>query len=396
MTDLPNDTATNSPSERTRAALRGAPALGSLVLPPLAGIVELIVLTGFIITIDVMLPDVDLADIQPNPFWLPVLLLSLQYGTVSGLLAAGTALLVTVLSGLPEAGVGENHFSYALRVFSQPILWFGAAVLLGQFRMRQIVAKEGLRDMVIDLEQQRGALTGYAQGLRQRCAVLERDRAAMGEAPGVTLLARLADVRAGSGDLGPDLARLVVAALPGSKVSAMALGPTALTQIAAVDWAADAPWARELTIAHPLYRAVVGEGRTVSMLASADEHRLAGEGLVAVPIRDAGGAVCGMLKLEAADPSTLSPSTVAALDVIASALSGRLTRTASAQTGNRPAAAQLSSGVDDVSAPRHVRSIAWRRGSEPAASGPAGPVGDTTATGAAAVMLTADRSEGQP
>ncbi len=366
---------------------------GSLLLPPLAGIIELVVLTGLILAVDAMLPDLDIADIQPNPFWLPVLLLSLQYGTVSGLLAAGTALLVTVLSGLPEAGVGENHFSYALRVFLQPILWFAAAVLLGQFRMRQIAAKQGLRAMVIDLEQERTALAGYAQDLRRRCAVLERDRAALGEAPSVSLLARFAALRDGTGDLARDLDRLAATALPGAKLSALTLKPdgsgdsAALTlrQVAAVGWGETEPFAREISLAHPLYRVVVGEGRALSQLVAGDEKRLAGEGLAAVPIRQANGTVRGVLKLEAAEPAALSSDTVAALEAIAEALGSRLERALmpaatphAATLAPTTGTAATSSGsaalreITEIAAPRHLRSIAWRRT-------------DTTADTAAAV-----------
>ena len=313
---------------------------GSSVLPPLAGIVELVVITGLILTIDMMLPDVDIADIQPNPFWLPVLLLSLQYGTVSGVLAAATALLVTLLSGLPEAGVGENYFNYAMRVFAQPILWFGAAVLLGQFRMRQIEAKRGLTMMVLDLEQQRAALAGYAQGLRSRCDMLERDRAGLADAPGLGLLASLADLDSGSGELAPAFARTIEAAFPGARASVLALVPTGLVTIASTS-TGTTPAAPSADLAHPLYRALIGEGRLLSVLQPGDEHRLAGTGLAAVPVRDAAGNIIGAVRLEAAEPSALSAGTLPALGIIAAALAPRLT----------PAARGLDGRQDTVQSP---------------------------------------------
>ena len=79
-----------------------------------------------------------LSQMQPHFFWLPVLLLSLQYGTVSGLLAAGVAIVLTAWLGWAEQEVGENHFNYLLRISTQPMLWLVAALLLGQFRLRQI------------------------------------------------------------------------------------------------------------------------------------------------------------------------------------------------------------------------------------------------------------------
>ena len=63
-------------------------SLGLPVLPPLIALVELAALIGLIVLVDWATPDIDLTDLKPNPLWLPVLLLSLQYGTVSGLMAA--------------------------------------------------------------------------------------------------------------------------------------------------------------------------------------------------------------------------------------------------------------------------------------------------------------------
>lgn len=307
---------------------------GATVLPPLAGIIELAVLTGLIVAIDAMLPDVDLADIQPNPFWLPVLLLSLQYGTVSGILAAATALLVTLVSGLPEPGVGENYFNYAMRAFSQPILWFGAAVLLGQFRMRQIQAKRGLTAMVVDLEKQRSALAGYADSLRRRCDMLERDRAGSSEAGGVALLASLVSLGAdparaatdadkgAAPDLGADFARTMAAAFPGSRASVLALTAEGLVPMAST--ATGGAPGQPVDVRQPLFRALVGEGRQLSVLNRGDEIILAGSGLAAVPIRDAAGDVVGAVRLETSDPASLGPGTLPALSVIAAALAPRV------------------------------------------------------------------------
>lgn len=328
MTALNNDRQPHQ-DRGTQAAPAGDPQLlettlyagGSNVLPPLAGIVELIVLTGLIVGIGLMMPDVDLADIQPNPFWLPVLLLSLQYGTVSGVVAAATALLVMLMSGLPEPGVGENYFSYAMRVFAQPILWFGAAVVLGQFRMRQIQAKHGLTSMVLDLEAQRAALAGYARNLRRRCDMLERDRASSGEASGVAVLASLAQL-AGTGDRADDLglafSRTMAAGFPGARASLLSIEPSGLVVIASTS-------GHEGTRVvagpdHPLYRALSGEGRALCVLQPGHERTLAGLGLAVAPISNASGAVVGAVRLETADPTVLSADTLPALGVVAAAL----------------------------------------------------------------------------
>ncbi len=347
----------------------GANSAGLPLLPPLSGLIELGVLTGLLITLDWGLPDFELSDIQPNPFWLPVLLLSLQYGTVSGLIAAGVALLVTVLSGLPPEGVGENHFNYALRVYTQPILWFAAAVILGQFRMRQIAAKEALRRQVAELSQSRATLAEYATGLRERCDRLERERAGARASPTVQLLERLLALAEQPGTLSATFDRLLQMAFPGASASVFVLEDSRLVQVAAHNWGEAPRWQSEIGLAHPLFRSVITDGASVSVLVPGDEHKLAGEGLVATPIRANGtsGPVIGLIKLEHADPNDLTDLTQRALAVVGMAVASRLMQSASVQVPQvrSPAPAEAMAG-------RLLRPLRWlprRSEAEPQAGG---------------------------
>ena len=103
MTKTTTETITPIESERP----------GLPVLPPLMALVEILVLMVVPGLLDYFWTGFpSLAETQPHFFWLPVLLLSLQYGTVSGLLAAGVAITITALLGWPDQEVGENHFNY--------------------------------------------------------------------------------------------------------------------------------------------------------------------------------------------------------------------------------------------------------------------------------------------
>ncbi len=112
------------------------------VLPPVGAFVELVLVMGLIYLVSYLIPGIDLATLEPSPFWVPVLLLSLQYGTVAGLLAAAVATLAYTINGLPEQAIGENLFAFLLRIWALPILWIGVALVLGQFRLRQIEVKQ--------------------------------------------------------------------------------------------------------------------------------------------------------------------------------------------------------------------------------------------------------------
>jgi hypothetical protein len=145
------------------------------VLPPRLAVLEIVVLLVIPALLEWLWPPFpDLTTFQPHPYWAAILLLSLQYGTVSGLLAAAVAVVATVLIGLPESDIGENHFAYLMRAWTQPVLWIAAALLLGHFRMRQIEQRNELTRIVDELDQRSSTLTAHATGLQTRCHDLER------------------------------------------------------------------------------------------------------------------------------------------------------------------------------------------------------------------------------
>lgn len=332
---------------------------GLPVLPPLVAFVELASVVGLIMLVDWALPDVDLADLQPHPLWLPVLLLSLQYGTVSGLLAALVAIVVTVLAGFPEEGVGENHFSYVLRIWSQPILWIGAAVLLGQLRMRQITERQELMRHASELAVERDNLASYASELRRRCELLERGRAAGVDAPAVSLLQALGGLPTAPGDVDAAFKRCMDLAFPGAKASVFALTPPGARKIADNGWDAEARWLTEVPSTHALYRAVVDEGLSLNVIVAGDEVRLAGEGMVAVPIRSLQQRrIVGFVKIERAPAAAISDETTAALDVVAAALLPAI------EPGELRLLA-LPTRLSVSAQPRTWRTIRWRAGQPP-------------------------------
>lgn len=301
---------------------------GLEVLPPLSAIVELSVIVALLLAVDWLLPALDINNIQPSPYWLPVLLLTLHYGTASGTLAVIVAIVAYFsLVTLPEQGVGENEFAYRLRILSQPILWIATAVLLGQFRMVQISAKRELRRRLAELETQRNTLANYAQRLRTRCDMLERDIAARPATAAAPLLEAFATLAATKDGLAAATQAAFASAFPGAAVSLYSRSETGLTKVASNGWPSQPPWATELDATHPLAKAIVAGKVKPTVLDSTDDIILAGQGLAAVPVVEPlSGKVIGMIKLESADASVVSEGLIAQLDVLAAAVGPALTR----------------------------------------------------------------------
>ena len=319
---------------------------GMPVLPPRSAVVELFVIVIAIVGLDVLLPNQGLAEIGPSPYWLPVLLMTLQYGTVSGLLATGVGIAMTMLPGVPEQGVGENHFAYLLRIWAQPILWVAVAVLLGQFRIRQIAVKRELLRQVRQLTSQRQALADYAANLRQRCEAIERDVAGRDEPQALAAVAAVAALADPCQDLDAAFDRAIALVLPGAEASVFALDAHRLHRMAASGWRDGSTWAVELTFVHPLYRAVIERGERLSVLIPGHEAQLGGEGLAVVPIcHAAGGGPVGLLKIERVNQALLGEGTLDALCAMAGAIALRFDAQARASDGARQAASHAASAL---------------------------------------------------
>ena len=289
------------------ARLKGWSGTAGLpVLPPVGALVELGVLVAAIVAVDWALPAIGFTSLEPSPFWLPVLLLSLQYGTVAGLLAAAAATAAYVFNGVAEQAVGENFFTYLLRIWALPILWIGVALVLGQFRLRQISEKQQLRQNLFLRATEADHLTVYAKNLEARCRRLERELTTRTRVPVKPVLDALAQFSGPAIDISKALDIVTDKLWPGSQVSVFSVTLSGCELAARSGWPENASWATEIAATHPLYRAIAIEKRPVSILQRGDEAVLSGHGVAAQPIFTTDGSrVIGMLKVEAIDPAFL-------------------------------------------------------------------------------------------
>ena len=300
----------------------GVSGYGLNVLPPLSAVVELAAIVALILAVDWAWPALDINNLQPSPYWLPVLLLSLQYGTASGSLAVIVAIgAYFAFITLPEQGVGENEFAYRLRILAQPILWIATAVMLGQFRMVQISAKRELVRRVAELESQGRTLADYANRLRGRCDDLERHIASHEIAADARLLATLGELRSAPAIIPAAIEQCLAAAFPGAAASVFVRQGPGLQKLASSRWPADARWLAGLPAGHPLTLAVVGSKRRLNVLHDGDESVLSGQGLAAVAVVEPRtGRVLGLLKIEDAPARFVTEELLAQLDVVAAAI----------------------------------------------------------------------------
>ena len=302
------------------------------VLPPPFALVEMAALVALVLLEYYFDGFPALTRINPHPYWIAILLLSLQYGTVSGLIAASIAIVGTVLIGMPEPDIEERYFNYLIRAWTQPVLWLLVALLLGTFRARQIEQRTELLRQAENLRVRGATLLDYSNNLRARCTMLERRIATRQTGDASQALAALARLsEAAPGRWAAVLGTALDAAFPGGQLSLYTVdGGRArliLTHGSESGMTAPAAAPAELAANHPLLARVAGASRSASILDPEDDAALSGLGVAAVPVFGtvAGSPrVIGLLIADRLPPGQIDQATTRRLAVIAAHLAPAL------------------------------------------------------------------------
>ncbi|ANI76561.1 MULTISPECIES: hypothetical protein [Sphingobium] len=142
---------------------------------------EMLVMFAVLMAIDHMLLDADaFQQLNPNPYWLPVLAMAISYGTGIGLLAGLVASAIWLST--PHAGLDmPDQLEMQLRLSIMPLLWMVTALVAGEVtavRMARLAAQDE-RHQAMDNNWQRLAeviarLTSINRKLQVRIAIEQR------------------------------------------------------------------------------------------------------------------------------------------------------------------------------------------------------------------------------
>jgi hypothetical protein len=108
---------------------------------------------------------------MPHPFWIPVLLMSAQYGIMGALFATMAATGVFFANELPPQSAAQDFYAYAGMIAVQPCAWFAAALVLGGLRTLHIHHHGELQER---LDQTRLAAEDLADGLERAVSETEQ------------------------------------------------------------------------------------------------------------------------------------------------------------------------------------------------------------------------------
>jgi len=249
--------------------------------------------------------------VNPHPFWIPVLLVAVQYGTAEGLFAALAASLFFLVGNIPAQPEGTDHYDYLYSIMINPILWIVAGWALGELRQRHVRERDQLVKEVQDSQQREDLISTSYKFVKNRKEALEVQVSGQ-------LVSSIEGYRAAKAveTLDPKsvmqgVEQLVQAVLNPQKFSLFIFHDNKLVASILHGWNANDSYAQQIDSYSPLYQAIVGQQELLVVANEDHETSLDGQGIIAGPIIDPDTKrVVGMLKIEQIDFVSLSLNTI--------------------------------------------------------------------------------------
>lgn len=249
--------------------------------------------------------------VQPHPYWIPVLLLSVQYGTGAGVMAAAVASAALRIGNIPEQLISQDYYQYLFLLTREPIFWLVAAVVFGEMRMRQLREREELRGSLDLSRREADAITQSYRKLKDVKENLEARVAGQLKTVFTLYHAARAIDKLDEGEIMLGVADLVRTVMQPEKFSLFLLNNDVLESVTNEGWGEDDDHARWFDHSSQLFEAVVGRQRYLCVARLEDERVLQGQGLLAGPLLSADtGEVVGMVKIESLGFMDLSVNSI--------------------------------------------------------------------------------------
>ncbi len=268
-----------------------------------SALIEMGLFFGVALLIDfVFLDGTRFWSVAPHPFWIAVVLMSVQYGTNEGVLCAIVSTILLLAGNLPDQGVEEDLYAYLLSISLTPILWLVTGVLVGELRLRQINKETGLAEALADARERESIITTRYKDLQ---AVKERlETRVAGQLK--TVFSTYQAAKELENLSGPQVllgvSKLVDSVLGPQKFSIFLLQDDVLQAGFGKGWTIDDPYLRDFRPNSPLFQQVIGAQKFIWVVDPVGQRVLDGQGIMAGPlVYPETGEVIGMIKIEQMD-----------------------------------------------------------------------------------------------
>ena len=233
-----------------------------------------------------------------HPFWIVVLLISVQYGPAEGLVTSLLASAFLLVGNIPEQSLSETMYDYILHITLLPFLWIVTALVIGFIRGRQINDRNTLFEQLSKATEASAAIVDSYKSIklskeRLELRLAEERRSILTVYEIAKTLETLDPVAAIKG-----IEQLVHVALNPKKFSLYSYKNDSMTLLLSHGWEKEDEFARSYDAQHSLVKEAQ-QKHILSVTRKDEEVLLAGQGMLAGPIFDEQtGTVIGMLKIE--------------------------------------------------------------------------------------------------
>lgn len=237
--------------------------------------------------------------VNPHPFWIIILLVTVQYGTREGIFAAIASIVFLYAGNIPPMAFNETLFDYRLRLFLQPTLWIVTATVLGEMRLRVEFDRQRYRDAAKKARSEAETIASAYEQLKERKEQVEVRLASQID----TLATAYSSLRSleslNPAQIFVSLKDFVHQSVKPEKFSLYAFSEGGFESVIHEGWDPKDHYQRRFAIDHPLTKTLLSRKRMVCVINADDEKVLEGEGILAAPILDKEtGEIFGMLKIE--------------------------------------------------------------------------------------------------
>ncbi len=251
-------------------------------------------------------------DVSPHPLWAAVLLVTVQYGTAEGVLAAILCTIALFLfGGIPDRTISMKGYEYIMLVLKNPLLWLVAAVFLGELRMRHQREKIALEKKNRDIQMQADTIADNYERVRGAKERLETRVAGQFRSTLQAYQAAKQLEKLHPADVLQGVEEIIASVLAPEKFSVWLLGNNGLETTITYGWREGEGYDNFIPADSELYRQVIGKQQLLHVANADYERVLNGQAVMAGPLyAKESGEIVGMLKVERLGFTDLSLTTI--------------------------------------------------------------------------------------
>lgn len=255
--------------------------------------------------------------IQPHPFWIVVLLISVLYGAGPGVLSAIAASCVLLWGNVPEQTLNQDMYEWFFATFKLPILWLITAIVIGKISARHIAGRNEVAQQLNEFSRRQETLMNSFQQIKTAKEKMEM-RVAGQRSTIHRVLTAARDVESLEPIQVLERAQgLVKSMLEPEEFSIFILKDHQLHLAFDNGWLESNNYQRVYRPGDELFDAIVERRQVLCIIRPADEAILNTHAVLASPlIVPESGELFGMLKIEKQRFSKLSQNTIKELSIV--------------------------------------------------------------------------------